>query len=233
MMPSAANTPDPLVRETLSFSRQYVGASGALFYWIDPQRQDMQVYGTQGVPAGFLERYALEMRPYDPMRVSRMLASGNRVGVLSHERWKQARLPMQHYQSYLSAFGVVDTIDLMLWGDDGAYGGLGLLKTRDDPDALLTPEKLEGLQRLLESSFNRHPHVHAVNRHSRLLHYGLSHRETQAALLVREGASNRDIAVTMGVTLATVKTYMVRIFEKLQVDNRTELAARIIEMERQ
>lgn len=233
MTPSTSVTPDPLVRETLSFSRQYAGASGALFYWVDPQRQEMQVYGTQGVPAGFLERYAQEMRPYDPMCVSRMLASGNRIGVLSNERWKQARLPMQHYQSYLSAFGVVDTIDLMLWGDDCAYGGLGLLKTREDPDTLLTPDKLDALQRLLETSFSRHPHVHAFNLHSRLLRSGLSHREKQVALLISQGASNRDIAVDMGVTLATVKTYLVRIFEKLQVDSRTALAARVMQLEKQ
>ncbi|HEX6684760.1 MAG TPA: response regulator transcription factor [Candidatus Limnocylindrales bacterium] len=49
----------------------------------------------------------------------------------------------------------------------------------------------------------------------------LSTRERQVLILVAGGATNRDIADSLGVTEATVKTYLTRIFAKLDVDDRT------------
>jgi DNA-binding NarL/FixJ family response regulator len=42
--------------------------------------------------------------------------------------------------------------------------------------------------------------------------------------LVAEARSNREIARELGLTHGTVKEYMVRIFRKLGVRNRVELA---------
>ena len=49
----------------------------------------------------------------------------------------------------------------------------------------------------------------------------LSARERQVLALVAGGATNRDIAERLGVAEATVKTYLTRIFTKLDVDDRT------------
>jgi len=49
----------------------------------------------------------------------------------------------------------------------------------------------------------------------------LSPRERQVLTLVAEGATNRRIASRLNVTEATVKTYLTRIFSKLDVDDRT------------
>jgi DNA-binding NarL/FixJ family response regulator len=49
----------------------------------------------------------------------------------------------------------------------------------------------------------------------------LSAREQQVLLLVADGATNRDIAGRLNVAEATVKTYLTRIFTKLDVDDRT------------
>ena len=48
--------------------------------------------------------------------------------------------------------------------------------------------------------------------------------------LVRQGLRNRDIAAELGVTEGTVKVYLHAIFDKLQVENRTELALRSAEL---
>lgn len=216
---------DLLVRETLSFSRQFLGVSGALFYWVDNRRQEMQVLDTLGVPSGFLDQYNQGMKLLDPMRVSRMLERHESVGVLSMARPSQSLNDMRHYQGYLHSFGVIDTIDLMFWGEDSAYGGIGLLRTLDDPLLSIEPAGLGAFQRFLEASLSSHPHVRQIQREQHLRHFGLSHRERQAALLIGAGASNRKVADTMGITVATAKTYVVRIFEKLGVESRTALAA--------
>ena len=58
----------------------------------------------------------------------------------------------------------------------------------------------------------------------------LTRRERELIELVRQGLRNRDIAAELGVTEGTVKVYLHAIFDKLQVENRTELALRAAEL---
>lgn len=52
----------------------------------------------------------------------------------------------------------------------------------------------------------------------------LSRREAAIVALVAQGLRNREIAGQLGLTEGTVKVYLHRIYEKLGVTNRTELA---------
>ena len=52
----------------------------------------------------------------------------------------------------------------------------------------------------------------------------LSRREQQISRLVAQGRRNRDIAAELGITEGTVKVRLHRIYEKLGVGSRTELA---------
>lgn len=58
----------------------------------------------------------------------------------------------------------------------------------------------------------------------------LTRRERELVELVRQGLRNRDIAAELGVTEGTVKVYLHAIFDKFQVENRTELAMRAAEL---
>lgn len=49
--------------------------------------------------------------------------------------------------------------------------------------------------------------------------------------LVQQAKSNKEIAFELCLTVGTVKEYLYRIFRKLQVANRTELALRGRELE--
>jgi DNA-binding NarL/FixJ family response regulator len=49
--------------------------------------------------------------------------------------------------------------------------------------------------------------------------------------LVQQAKSNKEIAYELCLTVGTVKEYLYRIFRKLQVANRTELALRGRELE--
>lgn len=52
----------------------------------------------------------------------------------------------------------------------------------------------------------------------------LAPRERQIASLVARGMRNREIAEEIGMTEGTVKVYLHAIYQKLGIDNRTELA---------
>lgn len=56
----------------------------------------------------------------------------------------------------------------------------------------------------------------------------LTDQERRILTLVAEGASNRDIAVDLNLSERTIKNYLSIIFQKLQVNNRTEAAIRAV-----
>ena len=57
--------------------------------------------------------------------------------------------------------------------------------------------------------------------------YRLSKREADVVELVLLGYRNRDIAATLGMSPTTVKKHLTHIFDKVGVDTRTQLIARI------
>ena len=57
--------------------------------------------------------------------------------------------------------------------------------------------------------------------------YRLSPREAEVVELVLLGYRNRDIATTLGTAPATIKKHLTHVFDKVGVDTRTQLVARI------
>jgi DNA-binding CsgD family transcriptional regulator len=57
--------------------------------------------------------------------------------------------------------------------------------------------------------------------------YALSKREAEVVELVLLGYRNRDIAMTLGTSATTVKKHLTHVFDKVGVDTRTQLVARI------
>jgi len=57
--------------------------------------------------------------------------------------------------------------------------------------------------------------------------YGLSPREAEVAELVLRGYGNPVIASMLGITPATTKRHLTRIFDKIGVDSRTQLVSRL------
>ena len=56
----------------------------------------------------------------------------------------------------------------------------------------------------------------------------LSAREREVLACLAQGRSNREIAATLSVTLATVKSHLVRIYAKLEAGNRNEALGRAV-----
>lgn len=54
--------------------------------------------------------------------------------------------------------------------------------------------------------------------------YRLTKRETEVLQCLAEGMSNAEIAETLGVAHATVKVHTNRIYQKMNVKNRTQAA---------
>jgi len=56
----------------------------------------------------------------------------------------------------------------------------------------------------------------------------LTAREREVLVLLAEGRTNREIAASLSVTLATVKSHLVRLYAKLEANNRNEALGRAV-----
>ncbi|MEO6651599.1 MAG: helix-turn-helix transcriptional regulator [Ilumatobacteraceae bacterium] len=63
---------------------------------------------------------------------------------------------------------------------------------------------------------------------SSLASLGLSSRECEVAAQLSTGATNRQIAETLGITVGTVKKHLQRIFATLDTETRTAAAAIVV-----
>jgi two-component system nitrate/nitrite response regulator NarP len=102
-----------------------------------------------------------------------------------------------------------------------------VLKTSDPALLLECIEKVRKGESWVDPEIEERTHI-AKERASRAP--SLTPRERELVELVRQGLRNRDIASQLGVTEGTVKVYLHAIFDKLGVDNRTELAMRAPEL---
>ena len=57
----------------------------------------------------------------------------------------------------------------------------------------------------------------------------LSQRQHEIAMLVISGASNKEIAYQLVISIKTVKNTLTRVFEKTQTRSRTQLAVRLVQ----
>lgn len=96
-----------------------------------------------------------------------------------------------------------------------------LLKSTAGPELVETIRKVHAGQHRLPSAL-------AARLASRLQQRPLSHRELQVLKLVATGASNRDIADQLGISEGTVKTHVLNILDKLNVQDRTAATAEAI-----
>jgi two-component system response regulator DevR len=59
-------------------------------------------------------------------------------------------------------------------------------------------------------------------------HRRLSLRETEVVALIVEGCSNDEIGARLGISVKTVESHLTRIYERVHVASRTELATRAV-----
>jgi DNA-binding NarL/FixJ family response regulator len=115
--------------------------------------------------------------------------------------------------------GLKNGADGYILKDSGSDDIIKAIKTAHHGNILLNPEVAAKVVRALNASDNKE---HRENNEKSL---GLlTPRELEVARLVAEGKNNREIGNQLFLTEGTVKNYVTRILEKLELTSRTEIA---------
>lgn len=95
---------------------------------------------------------------------------------------------------------------------------------------VLKPDLLRAIFNALEGRSTLHPDVQQMlmrqssTRTEPLPHHSLTEREMSVLRLIAQGRSNKEIATALFLTEGTVKGYISTIFDKLDVEDRTQAA---------
>jgi DNA-binding CsgD family transcriptional regulator len=225
------SSPDRLARfgdRTAELVCTALAAQWGVFFLLD---ETATAYGfrSRGAPADLPLSYAAQdIQRNDPLHPRRLTSEHRRFTtifdpalVASPDR----RRDQQRFWGFLQSFGARDAAEMIFWNGRRPVGGMSLI-WRDKTSRCRDPDLALSLQSYVE--FNLvgafadlpapHPNVMSPGLEA------LTERERQVADLVSHGCTNSEIARSLGVTLATVKTHLIHIFGKLEVNNRVALA---------
>lgn len=197
---------------------QFVPASVAAFYRIDAQLRahDFQLVGMQQT---MHDAYLNHYRDLDPLSPKACAASKTPVISLQQGIRAQPTTSSHVYRRFLHRYAIVDVVEVIAHSGTRPVAGISLLRNADlGPFSAPELAGLLPLHGLMQMAARCLP-----VEDDRLAN--LTPRERQIALLLRDGASNKELARELDLGLATVKTHLINLFRKLDVSNRTELVA--------
>ncbi|MEX5495552.1 MULTISPECIES: response regulator transcription factor [Pseudomonas] len=197
---------------------QLVPASQAAFYCVDRhlQARDFRLLGMSGeMHRDYLDNY----RQFDPLQPRNCLSTGLAVVPLGLAMARQPLRDSRRYRDFLARYGVVDVVEIVAHRADQPQAAISLLRTAEQGVFTLDQlAQLNALQVMLQMAVaNMQPTDDGLA--------GLTPKERQIAWLLRQGASNKQLAQALDVGLPTVKTHLIHLFRKTGVSSRTELVA--------
>jgi DNA-binding CsgD family transcriptional regulator len=225
MMKSRHPTEDPFVRETQHFVSRQVGASASVFCWIGPGLSILD-YSSLGVPIDIFENYLQGLFVHDPLNIHRLLRSERPYAFLRQEALTVSASQREHYIEYLASYQMRDEMNFVFYNGTEPFAFLCLLKGNEDPDFGLRDVEFSSLHRYVEHSMMCHPRLRQTMIARRLADsFGLTQRELEVVDCLQAGATNSEISAWLGIGVATVKSHIISILDKLGVENRTAVVA--------
>ncbi|WP_333993132.1 response regulator transcription factor [Burkholderia orbicola] len=207
--------------QTVNFARSMLNCSAAVFTWLDSHDQ-LLPHTQMGWPEETIKDYYTVFASADPLNVYRLIKQRATVVTL-----KGAKRDDQHssWSDYQRKYGLVDEVGFLFWAGDTPLACLSVIKKQGD-SPFSTPEPFGQMYDYMQHSFSMLASVKKVQAdHALRNEYFLTEREIAVASLMTAGLSNKDIAETLGIELATVKSHVIRILGKLGIESRTQLAA--------
>ena len=206
-------------------------AEWGVFFLLD---ETAAPYGfrSHGAPVELPLSYSQQgMESSDPLHPRRLTSRGRRFTTLFDPALvtdPDQRNDQQRFSAFLHSFGARDAAEMIFWNGRRPVGGVSLI-WRDKTSRCRDRDLALSLQSYVEFNFLAAcGDVHARAPVADVpAPDGLTAREYQIADLVCRGYTNAETARLLGISLATVKTHLIHIFNKTDVNNRAALACYI------
>ena len=158
------------------------------------------------------ERHARAVQSYCLWRTADLQAAEDATATVFLEAWrKRQRLTLSTDNAAPLLLGIANNVVRRQWRSQRRYRDtLELVRNVGQPPDDLEAEaiaRVDAIQQLREGG-------EAIR--------ALPRREREVLALLAGGASNREIAAQLSVTLATVKSHLVHVYAKLEARNRQE-----------
>jgi len=217
--------------ETMQFITNVCPVSCVTMHLFDEDARRIWL-GSRGFPARFRAAYYDEqMWRIDPLANTRACGSERSLIGLQSAETRCQSVQVTRYRSFLSSFGVRDAAELVFLHSGEPIGGMSLLWT-DPAGGSLSKDQgmLTKLHRYIQVNFDAALGSHLIGwRKGLIREFGLTQREVQVVEAVCAGRSNHEVAQELSISLATVKTHLLHVFEKLQVPNRAALVRCVLQ----
>lgn len=175
----------------------------------------------RGLPEEFIERYTKDrlhrVDPF-PAHVTRHKTTLRIYEIAEHAKLNRAELD---YIERMKKLGVTDGFIIPTFGMDFRIAKFVLCQV-DDPSVLENVDLLESIATLQMA----HRRFDELSRRDEPIRPRLPRREVEILHWIAQGKTNREIAVILGISVATVATHIKRLFEKLDVNDRAALAVK-------
>lgn len=215
---------------TASFASQALGAEWSCFYYIDARGEPcaFQPYRT---PWALRESYIKhDMGRRDPLHPGALIAQNLSFVSVFDRRLRCTGEARRDYWNFLAAFGAQDSAEMVFRVGGRAVAGMSLLWV--GRAGLRADRSLgEVVQSYIELNLAAHYAALPAEEFPETetaLELSLTERELDIVRLVCDGLTNARIAQCLNIRLATVKTHLLHVFEKLGVRTRAELVGRCL-----
>ncbi|WP_299199664.1 LuxR C-terminal-related transcriptional regulator [uncultured Amphritea sp.] len=221
--------PNIFQRKALDLINDLIPLSESVFFLVEP---DMRHRGAVVYKSGsdIEKQYETTYRNMDPLNPERFNRSVERVVTLDSQMSPHLLKQTIYYQEFMVPNNHRYVADIFFRSEERIIAVLSML--REERLGNYSDDELQLLRKLqpfLEYSLNAVylPHRNA-ERSSITDKYALTERELDVLELLLSGSSNKEIAVDLGLGLATVKTHLHHIFQKVSVQSRSELIASVL-----
>ena len=210
---------DALIEKMIGCGKSLAHSECALFYWFDDSGR-IGDWVASGLPQSFMDSYRNLYEDIDPLSPHEMLGQRTTVA-LFHDMIMTKQRVDERWLGHLAQSNIADELEMVFWKDDMPVAGLGLFRTGDEPNYTSDMLDWEAIRSFFEQSIHSHHSVkqRALDRFLKLT-CNCSAREMDVIMMMLTGASNCEIAEALHIGLATVKTHVLSIFDKLGVSSR-------------
>lgn len=226
---SSASFPNRFQRESLNLVTSLLPLNSCAFYLVGA---DMRHRGVvlRNVEAEAERDYVENFLHLDPLNPALFERGDETVVCIDELLTPMQLLRSEYYLGFMKPLDHRHVADMFFRREGSIVAVLSML--RDKITGAFTTEELSLLRKLqpfLEYALNT---VYLPKRHQQRARVGeafaLTEREVDVVELIVAGASNKLIARELGLSLATVKTHVQHVFQKMTVSSRTELSARVL-----